>query len=222
MGIVTALFDLDGTLINTEARSMAMWRLMLEKYEIEFDVRLFIGRRGADVIPQLFPGADVEEVIREVISYDDHPGLPEVAPVPGAAELVREVAASGSPIGLVTSSMRWWAEERLVDVGVRDLMDTIVSAEDVTIGKPDPAGFLLAAERLGVSPADCVVFEDSLAGVAAAKAAGMRCVGVTTSHAGEELADADLVVADLTAIGWPPFTQGSGWSGPGKTGEAHG
>jgi mannitol-1-/sugar-/sorbitol-6-phosphatase len=213
---------LDGTLIDTEARSMAMWQLLLDKYEVEYDVRGFIGRRGADVVAEVFPGADVDEVIREVFSYDDHPGLPEIAPVPGAAELVREVAAYGSPIGLVTSARRWWADAKLVEIGVRELIDTIVSAEDVTIGKPDPAGFLLAAERLGASPDDCVVFEDSLAGVAAARAAGMRCVGVTTSHAGEELADADLVVADLTAIGWPPFTQGSGWSGPGTEGEAHG
>ncbi|NRQ36163.1 HAD-IA family hydrolase [Nonomuraea sp. NN258] len=205
MGIDTALFDLDGTLINTEARSMAMWRMLLDRHEVEYDVRAFMGRRSRDVIPEVFPGADVEEIVREVFSYDEHPGLPEIAPVPGAADLVRAVAAYGSPIGLVTSSRRWWAEARLAEVGVRDLIRTVVSAEDVEVGKPDPAGFLLAAERLGASPADCVVFEDSLAGIAAAKAAGMRCVGVATNHADEELAGADLVVADLTAVDWPPF-----------------
>ncbi|NUO97282.1 MAG: HAD hydrolase-like protein [Nonomuraea sp.] len=131
MGLTTALFDLDGTLIDSEARSTALWRLMLDRHAIDHDART-----------------------------------------------------------LVTSSRRWWAEERLAEIGVRHLIDTVVSAEDVTMGKPDPAG--------------------------------MRCVGVTTSHAGEELAEADLVVADLTGIGRPPFTQGSSWSGPGTEGEAHG
>ncbi|WP_246267641.1 HAD family hydrolase [Nonomuraea typhae] len=200
-----ALFDLDGTLINTEARSMAMWQMLLDKHDIRQDVRVFMGRRGRDVVPEVFPGHDVEELIREVYGYDDHPELPEIVPVPGAAELVRKVAAYGSPIGLVTSAGRDWAEERLVQVGVRELIRVVVAAEDVAVGKPDPAGFLLAARMLGAGPADCVVFEDSLPGIAAAKAAGMRVVGVATTHAHADLSGADLVVADLTGVDWPPF-----------------
>ncbi|NUR84759.1 MAG: HAD-IA family hydrolase, partial [Nonomuraea sp.] len=188
-----------------------MWQLLLDSHGVHGDVRVFMGRRGRDVVPEVFPGQDVEELIREVYSYDDHPELPEIVPVPGAAELVRKVAAYGSPIGLVTSAGRAWAEERLRQVGIRDLVRVVVAAEDVETGKPDPAGFLLGARELGADPGDCVVFEDSLAGIAAAKAAGMRCVGVTTTYARNELSDADLVVADLTAIDWP---MRSSWSGP--------
>lgn len=206
MGVDTALFDLDGTLIHSELRSLAMWQMLLDKYGIDCDVRVFLGRRSRDVLPGLMPGRDIEQLIAEVFSYNDHPDLPEIVPVPGAAELVRKVAAYGSPIAVVTSSWRDWAEERLVEVGVRHLVRTIVAAEDVTAGKPDPAGFLLAASRLRADPGDCVVFEDSLPGIVAAKAAGMRCVGVATTHADEELAGADLVVADLTGVDWPPFT----------------
>lgn len=206
MGVSCALFDLDGTLINTEARSMAMWQMLLDNHNVDRDVKVFMGRRGRDVIPEVFPGEDVAELIAEVFSYDDVPGLPEIVPVPGAAELVRKVAAYGSPVGLVTSAQRAWAEERLAAVGIRDLVRMIVAGEDVEVGKPDPAGFLLGARSLAVEPADCVVFEDSLAGIAAAKAAGMRCVGVATTYAHEDLAGADLVVADLTAVDWPPFT----------------
>ncbi|WP_214321629.1 HAD family hydrolase [Nonomuraea sediminis] len=209
-----ALFDLDGTLINTEARSMAMWQLLLDEHHVDGDVRAFMGRRGRDVLPGLFPGRDVEELIVEAFAYRDHPGLPEIVPVPGAAELVRRVVAYGSPIGLVTSAGHAWAEELLGKVGVRGLIKVLVAAEDVDQGKPDPQGYLLAARELGADPADCVVFEDSPAGIAAAKAAGMRCVGVTTTHTGQELAGADLVVADLTQVGWPPFDKGSSWSGP--------
>ncbi|GLW05315.1 hydrolase [Microtetraspora sp. NBRC 13810] len=204
-----ALFDLDGTLIDTERRSLAMWSLLLDNHGIDHDMALlrgFVGRRGRDVLAEkaaLFPGKGIDELFAEVLTYRDHPDLPEIVPVPGAAELVRRVAGFGSPIAVVTSAMRWWAEERLADVGVRDLVRTMVTAEDVTAGKPHPEGFLLGAERLGAAPADCVAFEDSVAGIAAAKAAGMACVAVATTHPDEDLAGADLVVADLTGIDWP-------------------
>ncbi|MFI6506878.1 HAD family hydrolase [Streptosporangium sp. NPDC050855] len=207
-----ALFDLDGTLVNSERRSMAMWSMLLERHGVSHDetvLREFMGRRGRDVLAErahLFPGRKVEDLIGEVLSFKDHPGLPDIVPVPGAAELIRGVAAYGSPIAVVTSAGRDWAEERLAQIGVRDLLDTLVSALDVTRGKPDPEGFLLAAARLSVDPADCVVFEDSIAGIAAAKAAGMACVGIATTHEGTDLAAADLVVADLTGVTWPPGT----------------
>ncbi len=79
----------------------------------------------------------------------------------------------------------------------------VVTAEDVTVGKPDPQGYLAAARGLGVPPAACVVFEDAPAGVAAAKAAGMYCVAVATTHPPEDLTAADQVVPDLTKVTWP-------------------
>jgi sugar-phosphatase len=200
------LFDLDGTLINTELRSRALWAMFLSNHDIPYDeglLRSLMGRRGQDVLPALMPDADVGAARAEIEELLRLPGLPDIVPVPGAAELVRRVAATGWPIGLVTSARRAWAEERLADVGVRDLVQTIVADEDVSVGKPDPAGYVLAAERLRADPARCVAFEDSLAGIAAAKAAGMTCVGVATTHHPDDLADADLVVVDLSEIDWP-------------------
>ncbi|MBP2706004.1 HAD family phosphatase [Microbispora sp. RL4-1S] len=202
----TALFDLDGTLVNTERRSLAMWRLLLENHGFEPDetlVRRFMGRRGRDVLPEIMPDGDVTALLAEVFSYDELPGLPGIEPVPGAAELVRRIAGSGSPLGLVTSAHRAWALERLAALQVAELVRTIVSAEDVVVGKPDPSGYLAAADRLGVDPVTCVVFEDSLAGIAAAKAAGMTCVAVATTHDETELSHADLVVPDLSGVDWP-------------------
>lgn len=207
--VQAALFDLDGTLINSERRSMAVWAMLLDSHGVVHDevvLRGFMGRRGRDVLTErahLFPGRRIEDLIEEAFSFQDHPGLPDIVPVPGAAELVRRIAAYGSPIAVVTSAGRDWAEERLAQVGIRDLLETVVSAHDVTVGKPDPEGFLLAAARLSVDPAHCVAFEDSIAGIAAAKAAGMACVGIATTHPGTELTAADLVVADLTGVDWP-------------------
>ncbi|MEU7886315.1 HAD-IA family hydrolase [Microbispora bryophytorum] len=201
-----ALFDLDGTLVNTELRSRALWRMFLDDRGITCDetlLRRVMGRRGVDVVPEVLPGMDPEVAMEEIRSYYDHPDLPGIVPVPGAAELVSRVAAHGAPLALVTSAQRWWAVERLTEIGVVEVVRTIVSAEDVTVGKPDPSGYLLAAGLLDVDPATCVVFEDSLAGIAAARAAGMACVAVATTHHPDELSHADLVIPDMSGIDWP-------------------
>ncbi|WP_169982845.1 MULTISPECIES: HAD family phosphatase [unclassified Microbispora] len=201
-----ALFDLDGTLINTEIRSLALWRMLLDNHGIFYDetlLRRVMGRRGVDVVPEVLPGTDPEVVMEEIRSYYDHPDLPGIVPVPGAAELVSRVAEQGAPLALVTSAQRWWAVERLTDIGVVEVVRTIVSAEDVSVGKPDPSGYLLAADLLQVDAAKCVVFEDSLAGIAAARAAGMTCVAVATTHHPDELSHADLVIPDMSGIDWP-------------------
>ncbi|WP_283138452.1 HAD family hydrolase [Rhizohabitans arisaemae] len=200
------LFDLDGTLINSERRSMAMWAMLLRAHDVRHDdaiLRGFMGRRGRDVLPEFFPGGDIEALFDEVVSYGEHPDLPEVELVPGASSFVRQVVGHGSPVALVTSATRWWAESALAQLDVAHLISTRITAEDVTEGKPHPGPFLLAAAALGVDPVECVVFEDSAAGIAAARAAGMSCVGVATTLDGGQLGDADLVVADLTEIEWP-------------------
>jgi mannitol-1-/sugar-/sorbitol-6-phosphatase len=204
--LTAALFDLDGTLINSEARSLAVWAMLLDNHGVAHDenvLRGFMGRRGPDVLGEVMPGYDTHALMAEINSYVALPGLPEVEIVPGAVEFVRAVAGSGAPTALVTSARRWWAEDRLRWLGVYDLVRTIVTAEDVTAGKPDPEAYLTAAARLHVPPGECVVFEDSLAGIAAARAAGMTCVGLATTHHPRELAHADLVVADLTGVKWP-------------------
>lgn len=85
-------------------------------------------------------------------------------------------------------------------LGIEDYFQVIVSGREVKEGKPSPQGFLLAAERLGVRPEDCIVIEDSIAGVSAAKSGGMRCVAVTTTNPGTRLAEADLVVSSLEEV----------------------
>ncbi|MEU8192275.1 HAD-IA family hydrolase [Microbispora amethystogenes] len=201
-----ALFDLDGTLINTEIRSRALWRMLLDNHGIAHDetlLRRFMGRRGSDVIPEVFPDMDPRALMDEISTYYDHPDLPAIVPVPGAADLVLRVAGHGSPLALVTSADRDWAVRRLTEIGILEVVRTIVSAEDVTVGKPDPSGYLLAADLLGVDPAACVVFEDSLAGIEAARTAGMTCVAVATTHHPDELSHADLVIPDMSGIDWP-------------------
>lgn len=207
--MTAALFDMDGTLVDSEPRSMAVWALLLEENGLPYDetlIRSFIGRRGRDVFPEvlhLFPGRTADDLIAQTRALVRRPALPPIGQVPGAVGLVTALSQLGVPIGVVTSGWRGYAEDMLSSIGVRHLLGTVVTAEDVAEGKPDPAGYLLGCERLGVDPARTVAFEDAPAGVAAAKAAGLYCVGLTTTHAAHELAAADLVVDDLSGIDWP-------------------
>lgn len=207
---VAAVFDLDGTLVNTEPGNRARWTRLFDTHGAPYDDALiasFAGRRGYEVLTELthlFPGRTVDELFTEVISYDLGPGVLDAVAVPGAVPLVRSISACGVPIGVVTSGGRRYAEGQLSRLGIHDLLDVVVTAEDVAAGKPSPEGFLTACARLGVLPGRAVAFEDAPAGVAAAKAAGMPTVGVATTQSREALAAADFVVGDLTEVTWPP------------------
>jgi sugar-phosphatase len=141
----------------------------------------------ADIVPQAL--ARIEEL--------------EVEDVPnGGSRLLPGTAAFLDSLpsdrwAVVTSATRRLAEARLEAVGI--LPKTLVAADDVTRGKPDPEPYLLAARELGVDPARCVVFEDAPAGLRAGRAAGMTTVALTTTHQAHEL-DADLVVENLSAL----------------------
>lgn len=118
--------------------------------------------------------------------------------VPGAVAFMETAAREGLPLGIVSAARRLEIETVLDRAGVRDLVDVIVAAEDVTRNKPSPEGYLYALDLLRADPETAVAVEDSLPGARAARAAGMRVVGLTTSHPADELRDAvDQVWPDL-------------------------
>src|SRR5918999_3789243 len=193
-----AVFDIDGTLVNTEPGNRARLTRLFETYRAPYDDALiasFAGRRGREVLAELlhlFPGRTVDELFHEVVSYKLGPEVAEALPVPGAVSLVESIHAKEIPIGAVTSGIRRYAERQLDRLGIRDAFDVVITAEDVAEGKPSPEGFLAACARLGVSPGLAVAFEDAPAGGAGAKAAGMPTVGVATTQSRGALAAADL------------------------------
>ena len=204
-----AIFDLDGTLVDSESRSHEIWRQVFSARGITPDDRLirsFVGRRDVDVhglLAESLPAHDPAELLAASSAHFHDPDRPPLGPLAGAVELVRQIATARTPLALVTSAGRDYAEQTLTELGVRPLFAVLVTAGDVTVGKPDPQGYRAAAAALGVAPDACVVFEDAPAGVAAAKAAGMYCVAVTTTHTPDELSAADAVVPDLTDVPWP-------------------
>ncbi|MDR2850110.1 MAG: HAD-IA family hydrolase [Verrucomicrobiota bacterium] len=128
---------------------------------------------------------------------------------PGAVALVTACRARGWPCAVASSADRIKVEANLKTIGLPwASWPAVVTAEDVERRKPDPAIFLLAAARLGVAPADCTVVEDAVNGIAAAKAAGMRCVAVATTFPASALAAADAVRPSIAAVTLDDLTNG--------------
>jgi sugar-phosphatase len=188
------LADLDGVLVDSYEAVARTWRWWAARHGI--DPAPFIdshGRPTQETIAELAPCLDAvaeAAVIEERESID----TADVAALPGAAELL----STGRQVAVVTSGTRALALGRLGAAGL-PVPEVLVTAESVRRGKPDPEPYLLAAAQVGVEPANCTVFEDAPAGIAAGKAAGMRVVAVTTTFPAAELTRADVVVPDLAA-----------------------
>ena len=175
------LFDLDGTIVNSIAAAERAWAAWAERHGL--DVAAFLptihGVRGIDTITRLaLPGLD-PAVEAEAILQAEIEDVEGVEPIEGAAAFLASLPADRWAI--VTSSPRRLALRRLAAAGL-PVPPVLVTAEDVTRGKPAPDCFLLAAERLGQRIEDCLVFEDAPAGIKAAEAAGAAVVMVTATH----------------------------------------
>lgn len=200
------LFDFDGTLWLSEHRNKAMWAIFFDKHGVAVGDEFFqslTGRWLRDVLVEhagLFPGKAVDDMLADVRALCDHPDLPAAGPAPGARELIAALAEYPIGIGIVTSSRRAAVIDALEEMGVSDLIHTAVTFEDIEFGKPHPECYLSACERLGVRPGHSIAVEDSYVGVQAARSAGIWCIGVASSLAGNVLGDADLVVDALADI----------------------
>jgi sugar-phosphatase len=179
------LLDLDGTLVDSEPLQRAAYAsyFAARGWDVA-DLTVFTGRRAADVFaaePGPWAGDDPHDLAAAVVGHFPADAVAEE--VPGARDLVRAAAAVSVPVAIVTSAGSAWVTRAVGALGVLEHVALVVTAADVTDGKPHPAGYLLAAERLRVAPADCLAAEDSPAGVRAAVAAGVgEVVGVTTTH----------------------------------------
>ncbi|MFI1967956.1 HAD-IA family hydrolase [Streptomyces cinnamoneus] len=173
------LLDMDGTIVNSDAVVERCWRRWAEEHGLDADETLKVvhGRQGYATMAVLLPDRPMElnhEDNRRMLAAETA-DMDGVVPVPGAPAFMAALAAL--PHALVTSADRKLAEARM-GAAALPMPAVRVTAECVSASKPDPEGFLKGAAELGFAPEDCVVFEDSEAGIAAGKAAGMRVVGV--------------------------------------------
>ncbi|MEU9114585.1 HAD family hydrolase [Streptomyces sp. NPDC048483] len=192
------LFDNDGTLVSSLESVQRCWTRWAQEYGItraDFARVELHGRPAAEIVADLLPADRVPEALARIDQLEVEDVAGGVVALPGTLALLAGLPAEKWAV--VTSATRRLAEARLAEAGIRP--KNLIAADDISRGKPDPEPFLLAAERLGVDPARCVVFEDAPAGLRAGRAAGMTTVALTTTHRAEELA-ADVVVADLSAV----------------------
>ncbi|MEU7379788.1 MULTISPECIES: HAD-IA family hydrolase [unclassified Streptomyces] len=192
------LLDMDGTLVNSDAVVERIWRRWADRHGLDGDevMKVVHGRQGHASMALLLPDRPVEQNLADNARMlaEETSDMDGVIPIPGAAEFL--AGLRGVPHALVTSADVALSTARMAAAGL-SLPDVRVTAESVGASKPDPEGFLKGAAELGVAPADCVVFEDSGAGIAAGRAAGMRVIGVGP-RAGFHQPDA--VVRDLTQV----------------------
>ncbi|NBB72156.1 MAG: HAD-IA family hydrolase [Bacteroidetes bacterium] len=192
------IFDLDGVLVDSNAISERHWQRWARERGIPYD-EIAAGHHGRptveiiqDVAPHLDAEAEAEN--KEGREATDTEGLTAFE---GAHALTDQLPDGRWTVA--TSGRRRTATHRLAHVGLPE-PETLVTADDITDGKPAPDPYLLAAERLGVAPQDCVVFEDAPAGVEAAQRAGAQVVAVTSTNDASALSAADAVVRRLADV----------------------
>jgi beta-phosphoglucomutase len=206
-----AIWDMDGTLVDTAELHFQAWQHACREHGHDFtraDFAATFGKRNPEILAQLFGDrftprevADFGERKEELYRAAARQG---VTLLPGVGPLLEGLHREGFRQAIGSSAPRANLELILDLTGVHRFLDAVVGAEDTTRGKPDPQVFLTAAQKLGAVPARCVVFEDAVAGVQAARAGGMRCVAVAfVGHHPEEAlrqAGADLVVRTLEEV----------------------
>jgi HAD superfamily hydrolase (TIGR01509 family) len=198
------LWDLDGTLVDSEDLHWQAWRDILAPEGVGVSYEQFLasfGRKNDPIMRDwLGTGYNPERAVRladtKEAEYRRLAELHGLTPLPGAREWVGALAAAGWKQAIVTSAPRRNADVMLRVLGMTALFDAIVVAEDVSAGKPDPAVFLTGASRVGAAPARSIVVEDAAAGIEGARRAGMKCVGVN----GRVPLSADVVVASLADL----------------------
>lgn len=198
LSALAILFDLDGVLADSTAAVERSWRGWAARHGLAGDAVMAAvhGRRAVDSVRALAPALDAAAELA-ALEASEAEDVADVVALPGAAALLAALPAG--QWGVVTSGTRRVALARLAAAGL-PTPSMLVSAADVARGKPDPEGYLLGARRLGVAPADCVVVEDAPAGAAAARAAGMQLLALTTTHAADALPPADLVAPTLAGV----------------------
>jgi beta-phosphoglucomutase len=201
------LFDLDGVIVDSKDAHFAAFAQLGREVGYAFTAEHFLhtfGLRNEEIFPMLY-GHDLpaervrwlaerkEAIFREMVSG-------RVTALPGVLTLLPALAKAGFHRALGTSTPRENVELILRELDLLSYFETIVSAEDVTRGKPDPQVFSLGAERLGIPPAQCVVVEDAVAGVQAALNGGMKALALTTNHPRASLQAANRVLDSLEEV----------------------
>ncbi len=199
--------DMDGVIADTAPYHLASWQEVFSKRGIRYneqDFREGFGQKNEDIIPRIIgektASKEINAIAKEKEQIFRRDIRTNLKALPGVIKLMESLAENGFKMALASSAPIENIPLITRRQNIYKAFTVIVSGEVVTEGKPNPQVFLLAAHKLGVKPANCVVIEDAVAGIVAAKAAGMRCIAVTNSHPRSSLKQADLIVDSLETV----------------------
>ncbi len=198
---------MDGVIADTAPYHFGAWREVFQEKGVNFtgeDFKRNFGQRNDTIIRKTLGGgisvSEIDAIASEKEENYRQRVRQNIKPLPGAIELIKLLKEHGVKIAIASSAPIENIQLVSQGLSIDNYFQAIVWGREVTEGKPSPQGFLLAAQKLGVEPKNCVVIEDAVAGVTAAKRAGMQCLAVTNTHPRKSLTEADLVVDTLEAL----------------------
>jgi beta-phosphoglucomutase family hydrolase len=201
------LWDMDGVIADTADYHYRAWQSVFGERGVEFsreDFMRHFGQRHDTIIrfalgDKLTP-EELEDITEKKQSTYRRMVAVNIKPLPGAIDLLKSLKKHGIKSAIASSAVPKNIDVIIKGLGIESFFQAIAWGTEVKEGKPSPQIFLRAAQKLGVKPAGCLVIEDAIAGVAAARRAGMKCIAVTNSHPKDSLKDADLVVDSLEMV----------------------
>jgi len=203
----TILWDMDGVISDSYSFHFAAWQETFVKRGIKFtkeDFTKLFGTRNDFIIGTImgreFPERDVKIMVQEQEETFRRKATGGIKPFPGVVRLLNALKKGNFKLGLVSSAPKENIDLVLNELNLAGIFNCIVSGQEVSGSKPSPQIYLLAAQKLEVTPNDCVVIEDSPLGVKAAKTAGMKCLAITNTHPRQKLEEADRVVDSLENV----------------------
>jgi HAD superfamily hydrolase (TIGR01509 family) len=205
--IQALIFDMNGVIVDDEHLHRQAYEMVFDKLghslsQADYD-DYFVGRVDEDAFRDACAAkcieAGLEDCLELKCGYYRELAAHNLVPLPGVLDFIAGCAAR-YPLALATSAIKAEAGLIMREFNLEPYFKAMVTAEDVTRGKPDPQVFWLAARRLGVAPEHCLVVEDSTAGVEAAKAAGMACLAITSSYGRRQLSQADLIIDSFVGL----------------------
>lgn len=206
--MTAVIFDMNGVIIDDERIHQQSWKVYCKNHDFhiteeEFKKKVF-GRTEKETFEYLYKRIitkkELEEFSNERVDTAIEIFKPLMKMTLGLKKLFRELSENNIPMAIATSSRPRYVNFIMESFNIRSLFKAILTAEDIVKGKPDPEIYQKSAEKLAVSPRECVVIEDTLSGINSAKAAGMKVIGIATTHSKEELKSADKVVESFKEI----------------------
>lgn len=205
--LAAILFDLDGTLVNTDPLHYKAWQEILRDYRLNIDeafyTRRISGRLNSVIIQDILPHLSLEEgqQLAEEKEARFRELAPELKPLAGVSDILAWTEECGLKRAVVTNAPRKNAHFMLKVLGLTDAFATLVLAEEAVAGKPDPAPYQLALSHLGIAPESAIAFEDSPSGIRSSVGAGISTIGISSTHDPKHLCEvgAEMAVPDFTA-----------------------